>query len=83
MNPTRKHELAGLIPGLAQRVKDLSIAMRCGIGHRHGLDLALLWLWHRPAGVPMIRLLAWELPYATSAALKGKKINYVNDRILP
>ena len=25
MNPTRKHEVAGLIPGLAQLVKDLAL----------------------------------------------------------
>ena len=41
-----------------------------GVGHRHGLDLALLWLWHRPATVALIGLLAWEPPYATSMALK-------------
>ena len=25
MNPTRKHEVVGLIPGLSQRVKDLAL----------------------------------------------------------
>ena len=24
--------------------------MSCGVGHRRGLDLALLWLWCRPVG---------------------------------
>ena len=46
--------------------------MSCGVGHRHGLDLALLWLWHRPVVAVLIRLLAWETPYATCAALKVK-----------
>ena len=30
----------------------------------------MLWLWHRPAAVALIRPLAQELPYATGAALK-------------
>ena len=30
----------------------------------------VLWLWCRPAAVAPIRPLAWELPYATGAALK-------------
>ena len=47
--------------------------MSCGVGCRHGLDLALLWLWRRPAAIVPIRPLAWELPYATGAALKRTK----------
>ena len=49
--------------------------MSCGVGRRGGSDLALLWLWRRPAAVAPIRPLVWELPYATSVAQKsqGKK----------
>ena len=47
--------------------------MSCGVGLRFGLDPALLWLWHRPAATAMIRLLPWDLPYASGVALKGKK----------
>ena len=47
--------------------------MSCGIGHRHGWDLELLWLWNRLAAVTLIRPLAWETPYATGAALKRHK----------
>ena len=47
--------------------------MSCGVGRRCGLDLALLWLWHRPAAVALIRPLAWEPLYATGAALKRQK----------
>ena len=46
--------------------------MNCGVGHRHGLDLALLWLWCRPGAAALIQPLAWELPYASDAALKKK-----------
>ena len=56
-NPTRNHEVVGLIPGLAQWVK----------------DLALLWLWSRPAATAPIRPLAWEPPYAVGAALEKAK----------
>jgi len=44
--------------------------MSCGIHHRHSSDPVLLWLWHRPATIAPIQPLAWELPYATGAALK-------------
>ena len=54
MNLTRNHEVESSIPGLAQWVK----------------DLALLWLWRRPAATALIRPLAWEPPYAKGAALK-------------
>ena len=47
--------------------------MSYGAGHRHGLDLALLWLWHRPAATAPIRPLGWESPYAAGAALEKAK----------
>ena len=47
--------------------------MSCGIGCRRGLDLVLLWLWHRLTATTPIRRLAWEPPYAAGAALKGQK----------
>ena len=51
--------------------------------------MALLWLWCRLAAVAPILPLAWELQYATGAALKKekkkkkkerKKINYPRKR---
>ena len=44
--------------------------MSCGVGHRHGSGLALLWLLGRPVATAPIRPLAWEPPYAMSATLK-------------
>ena len=49
----------------------MGIAANCSVGHRRGLDLALLWC--RPAATAPIRPLAWELPHAKGAALRGKK----------
>ena len=66
MNLTSSHEDAGSI------LRD-PIALSYGVGHRHSLDLKLLWLWCRPKAVAPIWPLAWELPYATDAALKSKK----------
>ena len=43
------------------------------MGHRHGSDPVLLWLWHRPAAAAPIRSLAWEPPYASGAALEKTK----------
>ena len=57
MNLTRMRENVGLIPGLAQWIK----------------DLVLLWLWHRPAAAVPIQPLAWKLPYAAGVAIIRKK----------
>ena len=66
MNLTRNHEVAGTIPGLAQRVKGSSIAVSCGASHRHGSDPVLPWLWCRLAAIALFRPLAWEPPYAAA-----------------
>ena len=58
--------------------------MSRGVGRRHGSDLALLWLWHRPAATSLIRPLAWEPPYAVGVVLKRqktKKKNMEGDRL--
>ena len=57
MNLTSIQEDTGLIPALAQAVK----------------DPALLWLWYRPVAVALIQPLAWKLLYAAGTALKKKQ----------
>uniref|UniRef100_A0A8D1ALT2 Troponin I1, slow skeletal type n=1 Tax=Sus scrofa TaxID=9823 RepID=A0A8D1ALT2_PIG len=49
--------------------------MSCGVGGRHGLDPALLWLWLwcRLTATAPIRPLASEPPYGIGEALKTKK----------
>ena len=64
-NPLSIYEDVGLILGPARWV-----AVGCGVGHRCGLDLGLLWLWGRVVAAAPIQALAWELPYAAGAALK-------------
>jgi len=43
------------------------------VGHRCSSNLALPWLWLGPAAAALIQPLAWELPYAASAAVERKK----------
>ena len=47
--------------------------MSCRVGHRHGLDLALLWPWCRPAATALSGPLAWEPLYVAGAAQEKKK----------
>ena len=58
-----------------------SVSVNCGVGHRRGSDPMLLWLWCRQAAIAPIRLLAWELPYATGVAIKRPKKNYVSSKL--
>ena len=68
-NPTKNHEVAGLIPGLLSELRIwhcLELWCRSQTWHRP----SLLWLWHRPVATAPIRPLAWEPPYAVGAALE-------------
>ena len=53
-----------------KKKEESSIALSCGVGHRPSSDLALLWLWHRPATKAPIQPLAQETPYIAGLALK-------------
>ena len=73
---TSIHEDLSSIPSLAKRVKRSGVTKSCSVGHKCGLDPALIWLWHRLAAAALIQPLAWELPFAVSDALKKKIINW-------
>ena len=52
---TSVHDFAGLIPGLDQWVKESAFTASCGVGRSLSSDLALSWLWCRPAAAALIR----------------------------
>ena len=73
------------LAGLAQWVKGSGVTMSCGVGHRLGLNLVLLWLWCRPATTAPIGPLAWELPYALKRCgpkQTNKQISFVIEYFL-
>ena len=55
--------------------------MSYGVGHRHSMDLALLWLWCRPMAIAPIRPLAWKLPYAAGMVLKRQEKKNIGSRV--
>ena len=61
-NPTCCPRGCGFDPWPRSAGEGSSVAVSSGVGRRQGSDLALLWLWHRPAAVAPIQPLAWELP---------------------
>ena len=56
-------------------VQGSSTAVSCSVGRRCSSASALLQLLYRPEAVALMHLLAWELTYASCAALKKQKIN--------
>ena len=59
--------------------------MSCGVGHRHSLELMLLWLRRRLVSLALIGPLAWEPPYAMGVAQKSThtKKEDISDLALP
>ena len=70
---TSIQEDTGSILGLAQCVKGSDVALSCGVGHRHGLDLVLRWVGNKRGNVAPIWPQGRKIPYATGEALKKKK----------
>ena len=70
-NPTRNHEVVGLIPGFTQGIKNLALLWLW----RRLLWLwrRLLWLWRRLEAKAPIPPLAWEPPHAAGSALDMAK----------
>ena len=54
--------------------------MNCGVGRRHGSDLALLWFWRRLAATAPIQP---QLSYAAGAALKRQNTNKQTNKKTP
>ena len=57
------------------------MVVSCGVGHKRILDLALLWC--RLVATAPIQPLAWELPYASGAALKKRKQKKEMEKVSP
>ena len=56
--------------------------MSRGVGHRHGLDLALLGLWPRPLATDPIRPLAWGISMYHRYSPKKKKKKKKDKKLL-
>lgn len=62
-----------MISGPPQWVKDRALPQAMVQVRGCSSDPVLLWLWHRPEAAALIQPVAWELLYATDAAIKRKR----------